>query len=788
MVMAMMGKLSRWTCALALVFSSAVGAVGLGDLSLKSYLNETLDAEVELLSLGKLGREQLHVLLASQDDFDRAGVPRDYYLQSLNFEVEVDDAGTGVILVTTDNKINEPYLNFLIEVRWPTGRLLREYTILLDPVVFTQSYESPAAESVVESSTPNRADSNSRAPTATTTTVAAPTSSDDRDYGSHYGDNLENDAHMVAEDDTLWTIAARLRPEGHSIHQTMLAIQRTNPKAFINGNINLVKAGYILRIPDEGEIGSRDDQYAAAEVSSQNRDWREGRSSGPIEGASRPQMDATADGSDARRSSGSDDGDGVLEIASGGQSQDDVGGDDLSNELIASYEDVDRVQRDLNDLQSRISELEERNRTLARLNELKDDQLKAMQDELGRTLDEVVETNVDNQQSASESITATDPPPTEVAVSQPKAPAERGAFSLIMDNLLWLLLALVAIAAGIWALLWRRGDGSDDVRTKRSGRNDDDFAGLELGDDDLIVDEISNESLASRPSISAVAQGTDAGQGYESHVEDADALAEADIYIAYGRYQQAIAVLAPAVIAHPENPEYRLKLLEVYAAMGDAQAFENELQHLQALEDPAASTRAEELRNGLGDDLGVSDIDLTPAIETDQLDAGDQLADLEVSVAEESQDEDMFDLSLDDSLEESDDDAADLELELELDDDFLTDLDSAAADSAGEETTEFELELDLEMDDEVDLTEVAAASGSLEDVEELDVFEELDELEIDDFSEFAGGDELSTKLDLARAYLDMGDQDGAREILDKVATDGTDEQKQEATELLGRIG
>ena len=92
------------------------------------------------------------------------------------------------------------------------------------------------------------------------------------------------------------------------------------------------------------------------------------------------------------------------------------------------------------------------------------------------------------------------------------------------------------------------------------------------------------------------------------------------------------------------------------------------------------------------------------------------------------------------------------------------------------------------MDDEVDLTEVAAASGSLEDVEELDVFEELDELEIDDFSEFAGGDELSTKLDLARAYLDMGDQDGAREILDKVATDGTDEQKQEATELLGRIG
>ena len=169
-VKAILARLSRWAGALTLLYSSSVAAVGLGDLNLESYLNEPLQADVELLSIGRLGEEQIKVLLGSQEDFDRAGVPRDYFLLDLDFEIEIDDSGSGRVLITTQEKVNEPYLNFLVELRWPTGRLLREYTILLDPIVFSEGYDSPVTEAIAERVTPEpvRPRDSSPAPSAST--------------------------------------------------------------------------------------------------------------------------------------------------------------------------------------------------------------------------------------------------------------------------------------------------------------------------------------------------------------------------------------------------------------------------------------------------------------------------------------------------------------------------------------------------------------------------------------------------------------------------------------------
>ena len=107
-------------------------ALGLGELSLDSYLNEPLKAEVDLLELGDLDEGQVRIRLASREDFDRAGVDRAYFLTSLKFEVVIDGSGSGKLVITSREPVREPFLDFLIEVRWPAGRLLREYTVLLD--------------------------------------------------------------------------------------------------------------------------------------------------------------------------------------------------------------------------------------------------------------------------------------------------------------------------------------------------------------------------------------------------------------------------------------------------------------------------------------------------------------------------------------------------------------------------------------------------------------------------------------------------------------------------------
>ena len=189
------------------------------------------------------------------------------------------------------------------------------------------------------------------------------------------------------------------------------------------GNINRLKAGYVLRLPDIDEVASRDLGEAQAEVVAQNQAWREGRDSGPIPEPARPQLDATADGSELVATTDDASEDGILEIATADDGGESLAGDDLSDELIASYEDIDRTRRDLLDLQARLSELEERNRTLERLNELKDDQLKALQDELGRTqladadvTAEPEEATPEGNQVApsgpAEQAASSDPPPT----------------------------------------------------------------------------------------------------------------------------------------------------------------------------------------------------------------------------------------------------------------------------------------------------------------------------------------------------------------------------------------
>ena len=126
-------KLASAVALITMAVSATVFALGLGDINTGSALNQAFEAEVELLSVDPAELDGVRVRLASPEDFERAGVERPFFLADLKFIPQLNAAGKTVIRVHSDKPIREPFLNFLVEVQWPKGKLVREYTVLLDP-------------------------------------------------------------------------------------------------------------------------------------------------------------------------------------------------------------------------------------------------------------------------------------------------------------------------------------------------------------------------------------------------------------------------------------------------------------------------------------------------------------------------------------------------------------------------------------------------------------------------------------------------------------------------------
>ena len=140
----------------AVVFSlgclqaSSALALGLGELKLESNLNEPLEASVDLLNIDGLHEDEIRIRLGTREDFKRLGLERTFFLTSIQFEVVVGDGGRPRILMRTDDPVLEPYLDFIVEARWPSGRLLREYTVLIDPPAFAEATPVVSASERVE--------------------------------------------------------------------------------------------------------------------------------------------------------------------------------------------------------------------------------------------------------------------------------------------------------------------------------------------------------------------------------------------------------------------------------------------------------------------------------------------------------------------------------------------------------------------------------------------------------------------------------------------------------------
>ena len=278
-------RLKRISLALVFLLSSEVWAIGLGDINLDSALNEPLRAEIELLSATPEEISNLAVSLASAETFARYGIDRPFYLQDIEFNVLSGGPNGAVVQIRSRSPITEPFLTFLVEATWSSGRLLREYTVLLDP----PTYAPPAVQQAPAVEAPRRAAPTDSArierqppapqpqaepeqPTYTPPPSRPAARPDPVTRGSSYSTEPSGDVY-VERGSTLWGIASRMRPDSRlTMNQTMLAIFEANPSAF-SGNINRLKAGASLRIPSADEVFQISRGDAFAEVKRQNSVW-----------------------------------------------------------------------------------------------------------------------------------------------------------------------------------------------------------------------------------------------------------------------------------------------------------------------------------------------------------------------------------------------------------------------------------------------------------------------------------------------------------------------------------
>ncbi len=267
---------------LAALFVGSPGLVfafGLGGIEINSALNQPMNAEIDLVGFNAAMIDELQVELASQEMFERVGVPRPYILTQLKFMPTISN-GKPVIKVTSTDAIREPFLAFLVDVRWAKGKLLREYTALLDPPVFGDKVQATIQAPKVASKRAPTTKKLIASSSAVAKTAAPPSARPNQKAASHTAIKSalfeKTKSRSVRRGDTLWSIAEPYaRENGVSVNQMMLAIQKANPQSFTKNNINNLKSGVVLRIPtdDASKYSARE---TLAEVRRQSQVWKQG--------------------------------------------------------------------------------------------------------------------------------------------------------------------------------------------------------------------------------------------------------------------------------------------------------------------------------------------------------------------------------------------------------------------------------------------------------------------------------------------------------------------------------
>lgn len=591
-------------CALGLAISLAfaapvVDAASLGRLTVHSALGQPLRAEVEVTSVTPQEAASLGVRLAPINAFRQANLEFNPALTSLRFALDKRGDNRYVVRVSSASPVNEPFLDLLLELNSSTGRVLREYTVLLDPPALKTTPEVVAPVARAPSTpAPAPAVASAPAPAPAPVVAAAPAPA------PAAGAVAPGTNYTVQRGDTLGKIAQQSKPAAASLDQMLVSLFRANPEAFVAKNMNNLLAGSTLRVPSESEtlaIGAAD---ARREVAAQSADFAQYRSRLALAaGAAGPTMAAAAGAGRITakvedRGAPPRTGDQLriakAETGTGGQAAAAKAGDEA----------VQR-ERQIKELQQRITELEQTNQKLQQALEL--------QSKAGTQAQKAAEAKTGVAPTpapapvvtpapapAAQAPAPAEPPKVEPAkaevpkaepakaeppkVEAPKpeapkpapakaAPAEEPGFlqSLFGDSSGYVIGGLAAVVV---ALL-----GFAAYRRRQSAEQKGEFEMAEGLHGNSLFGQTGGQSVDTAATSTFNSSFIPATSQLDSN--EVDPVAEADVYIAYGREEQAEEILKEALRLQPDRHPARAKLLEIYSRRSDKASFNAVAQELK---------------------------------------------------------------------------------------------------------------------------------------------------------------------------------------------------------------
>lgn len=693
----------RPLAAMTLLLSGAVQGVTLGDARVKSFLNQPLNAEIELVGLAPGQHLDLRLRIANDDQFERLGIEYNHFLQSFRFDV-VESDGQWVVRVRSQRAVTEPFLDFPLQLNWLGGQFVRQYTLLIDP----QRPVRPATTARTRPATPPA----TRPATPTPKPVAAARSPFD---GENYG--------PVRRGETLWPIAQRVKPAGITTQQMAVALLRTNPQAFINGDINKLKAGAMLSIPPLVVIEELDARTA-------NREFLALANGRPSTIASSPRqtrvpLQATEEPAEAtppplatvEPDERAPEQQPQLRILNKDPkpSESESSGDSasLQEQLLIQLERIETNRIANSEVKSRLDKLEQELSRMQRLIDLKNEQIAALESELtaqedadpqkpapvpAKPVDEVGDPTRGEATTAPTELVKVDPVPTPKPVDETEPAGDTRPFYEQYLWLIWAALGLLGVTA-LGVLLKHRKDDAEEQAVE--------------------LPQVTEPAAAAV----AVVGGTDVAVPLEEELERA----EKDF--------QELEERELAPVAETTEEPQELPQLDI----GEVTQIESEMN--------------EGLANTLLDEM----IEKQEALDRQRETAAG-------------------------TTEFSDEDIASWVQELSDD----TETDEHGSEEAEVSLTTVDLPDPPELDTSPDVPEIIdnldqqLVSGEVSELQ-LDEVEEADEALVED-------DAFSMSLDLARAYLEIGDQDGAKDMLKQALSGARDpDHRRQIEDLLAQI-
>jgi len=810
---------------IGMLLAASVSALGMGGIQVTSALGQPLKAEIELFAVGKAEKASLVARLASPDAYSGAGLEYPHANKYV-FKLDYRPNGTPFLAVTSEQPVNDPFVSLLVDLNWASGRLLREYTFLLDPPGYQAAQPEPVAAAPValpEAPLATPAES-TQIPAESAVRVAQPAEPAAKiDSPSPVEPTLKKVAPLkpletpallpvtVQRGDTLRSIATRYKPEEVSLERMLVALYRVNARQFEGKNMNRIRSGKILRLPDADALAAVEQAAAVREIRAQVSDWNAYRqqlaSAAPAsvtaaadggQVASGKISSAVADQAPVARESAKE----VLKLSKGEAPGDQVsaatGKATPAEQADAARENRIADKKALEDDAARKALLEKNLDDMRRLAELKSEMAALTQGA--------------SAPAAASAVQPAPPVKKPRPVPPPAAPLPEPTFiDMLLEEPLYLATGAAVILLGGGGLgysVWRRRKQAQAL------------------DEEIEFDDDLPEPAVTPASSAPVAANTpDAGDfthvlsGVDTQAAaEIDPLSEADLYLNFGRYAQAEKILKEALARTPADSQLLMKLLGVYAASKNLPAFAGVAERVRTQLSAAewaqvqVQGRALEPGNPLYADMHKEDAaSATQMMATPVMSEKGAALDFDLGAIDAPLSSGAGAVAEKVTIPAMDEDADLNSLMAAMGATHLlaggtgeppeTELPHAVSEPVVEEPSEaavvdkdapLAFDIDFKLDEPV---QAPVAAKSAEPVPTIPGLGEIS-LSLEDVSAANAVAEeekpqawydVQTKLDLARAYREMGDLDGAREVLEEALREGDDEQQLAARGMLDQL-